>query len=306
MKKKPALFRKNGQKQDSIAYLFVLPALIFFFAFVLFPAIATFRLAFYDWDFLSEDKTFVGFNNFAKLFHMQEFYLVLGNTALYTFITVIFKVFGGILLANFVFMHVKGKVKSFIMESALFMPIVIPMSVLAMIFNNMFDTEYGIVNGILKVFNANPVGWLTDVNVAFFTVMFLDIFKGIGFFFMISLVAMRNIPKSYYEAAKIDGASNFKIFLKITFPLIGNSLVFLLVTAFLSSFQVFEPIYLLLEGKFGDTKITISYMLWQQAFIYRDVGVASTIAIVIFIIALAATLAQMFFTRKLTYANDAG
>lgn len=304
MKIKPAKRRRNGEKYDYIAYLFVLPALIFFLGFVLFPAIATFRLAFFDWDFLSESKTFVGFDNFVKLFHMREFYLVLGNTALYTCITVIIKVFGGILIANFVFMRVKGRVKAFIMESALFMPIVIPMSVVAMIFNNMFDTEYGIVNGILKIFHANPVGWLTDVNIAFFTVMFLDIFKGIGFFFMISLVAMRNIPKTFYEAAKIDGANNFKLFTKITFPLIGNSLVFLLVTAFLSSFQVFEPIYLLLEGKFGDTKITISYMLWQQAFIYRDVGVASTIAIVIFIIALAATLAQIFFTRKFTYSDE--
>lgn len=295
---------KDYQKNDNVAYLFVLPALVFFLAFVLYPAISTFRLAFYDWDFLSEYKTYVGFDNFIRLFQMNEFYMVLGNTALYTFITVILKVFGGVLLANFVFTHVKGKVKSFIVESALFMPIVIPMSVIAMIFNSMFDTDYGIVNGIIKAFNSNPVGWLTDVDIALYTIMFLDVFKGIGFFFMISLIAMRNIPKTYYEAADMDGAGSIRVFTNITFPLIGNNLVYLLVTAFLSSFQVFEPIYLLLEGKFGDTKITISYMLWQKAFVYRDVGLASTIAIVIFIIALVVTLIQIFVTRKLTYNDE--
>lgn len=304
MNKATTAKKKKDISNDNVAYLFVLPALIFFFAFVLFPALSTFKLAFYDWDFLSPEQTFVGFDNFKRLFKMPEFYQVLGNTALYTFITVIFKVFGGVLLANFVFTHVKGKIKSFIVESALFMPIVIPMSVVAMIFNNMFDTEYGIVNGILRIFEVNPIGWLTDVDIALFTVMFLDIFKGIGFFFMISLIAMRNIPKSYFEAAEMDGAKNFLVFTNITFPLIGNNLVYLLVTAFLSSFQVFEPIYLLLEGKFGDTKITISYLLWQRAFVYRDVGLASTIAIVIFIIALALTLLQMALTRKLTYNDE--
>ena len=293
-------FKYNKKRIDWVGYLFVIPALVFFIAFVLIPAIMTFRLALYEWDFLGEQK-FVGFENFIRLFQMPEFTMVLGNTLLYTVITVIFKVVGGVILANFVFTRVKGKFGQFIMESSLFMPIVIPMSVVCLLFNKMYDTEYGIFNHLIRMFGGNEVGWLTDPNIALYSVMIVDIFKGIGFFFIIALVAMRNIPKSYYEAADMDGASGITKFLRITIPSMGNTLLFLFVTAFLSSFQVFEPVYLLLDGLFGGTKITLSYMLWQQAFYYRDVGLAAVIAIVVFVAVILITAVQFLISKVLVY-----
>ena len=290
---------KKKTKYDNIGYLLVLPAFLFFAVFVFVPAILTFRISFFEWDLFSPEMKFVGFDNFAKLFRTQEFATVLGNTAYFTVITVVLKVVLGVLLANFVATRVRNKVGSFIMESALFMPIVIPMSVVALVFNKMYDTEFGVLNGFIRILGGTPVGWLTDPAVALNSVIVVDIFKGIGFFFIISLVAIRNVPKTYYEAAEIDGASKTKQFFSITLPQIANTIVFLFITAFISSFQIFDPIYIMLNGMFGDTKITISYMLWQQAFFYRDVGFAAVISIVIFLIVLVMTVLQFVLSKRL-------
>ena len=295
------MHRKKHIRQDNIAYFFILPALILFTAFGLIPAILSFRMSFFKWDFLSPTMKFVGLDNYKKLFTDEAFYGVLKNTFLFTVITVALKVGLGVVIANFVATKVKGKVGSFIMESALFMPIVIPMSVVSLIFNKMFDTEFGILNGILNALNLGPIGWLTNENIALYSVMFVDVFKGIGFFFIVALVAIRNIPRQYYEAAELDGITLSKQFFKITLPLIGNTLVFLLITAFLSSFQVFDVIYIMLNGLFGDSKITISVMLYQQAFFYRNVGYSSAIAVVIFIFVMTVTLLQLYLSKKVVY-----
>ncbi len=288
---------KLKKRYDNIGYLFVLPAFALFMIFAAVPACLTFRIAFYEWDFLSPDMTFVGVENFVKLFEDENFRTVIGNTFYFTVVTVLAKVGLGVILANFVASRVRNRVGQFVMESALFMPIVIPMSVVALVFNKMYDYEFGVLNGILRIFGLGPVGWLTDADIALNSVMLVDIFKGVGFFFIIALVAIRNIPRAYYEAAEIDGGTKTRQFFAITLPLIGNTLVFLFVTAFISSFQVFDPIYIMLNGMFGDTKVTISYMMWQQAFFYRDVGYASVIAIVIFVIVLAMTLGQFLLSR---------
>lgn len=293
--------KRKKKKYDNIGYLFVLPAFAFFAAFVLIPTVLTFRMAFFDWDLFSPNMTFVGWANFKKLFESEEFGMILGNTVYFTVVTVIAKVGLGVLLANFVAMHVKGRVGKFIMESSLFMPIVIPMSVVALLFNKMYDTDFGVLNGIIVALGGDPVGWLTDSEIALNSVMIVDIFKGVGFFFIISLVAIRNVPAVYYEAAKIDGASTFIQTFKITLPLIGNTIVFLFITAFISSFQIYDPIYIMLNGMFGDTKITISYMMWQQAFFYRDVGFAAVISIVIFIFVMIVTILQFVLSKVLVY-----
>lgn len=292
---------RKRKKYDNIGYLFVLPALVFFTAFVLVPTFLTFRMAFYDWDLFSPDMTYVGWDNFVKLFQNEEFGMILGNTVFFTVVTVVAKVGLGVLLANFVAVHVKGKFGKFVMESSLFMPIVIPMSVVALLFNRMYDTEFGVLNGIIRFFGGDPVGWLTDSKIALLSVMLVDIFKGVGFFFIIALVAIRNVPRVYYEAAQIDGASKFRQTVSITLPLISNTIVFLCITAFISSFQIFDPIYIMLNGMFGDTKITISYMMWQQAFFYRDVGFAAVIAIVIFIFVMLITILQFVLSKVLVY-----
>lgn len=291
-------------KQDNIGYLFVLPALIFFVAFVFIPTILTFRMAFYDWDLFSPKMNYVGFANFTKLFKSKEFGLVIKNTVYFTVISVIAKVVLGILLANFVATRIKGKFGKFVMESSLFLPIVIPMSVVALVFNKMYDTEFGALNGIIKIFGGSPVGWLTDSRIALASIIIVDVFKGIGFFFIISLVAIRDIPKNFYEAAQIDGATRTAQFFKITLPLMGNTIVLLFITATISSFQIFDPIYIMLNGMFGDTKITISYMLWQQAFFYRDVGFAAVIAFIIFIIVMLLTLLQFTLSKLLVYKDE--
>ena len=189
------------------------------------------------------------------------------------------------------------------MESALFMPIVIPMTVVTLVFGKMFDTEFGVLNGLIKMLGGVEVGWLTDERIALFSTMIVDIFKGIGFFFIVSLVAIRNVSKTFYEAAEIDGAKKFFQFTKITLPLIGSTLVFLSITAFLSSFQVFDVVYLLLDSKFGNTKITLSVYMYQQAFFYSDIGYASALAICIFIVVLIVTIAQLILSRVFVYKD---
>lgn len=296
-------FLKQLKKQDNIGYLFILPALVLFFIFGLLPSFRTFKMAFYQGSFLTTKTTYVGWENFIKLFHDDDLGQILKNTILFTVITVFGKVGLGVLLANFVATHVKGKFGKFIMESSLFMPIVIPMSVVTLVFSKMYDTEFGSLNSLIKFLGGTGIGWLTDERIALYSAMIVDIYKGIGFFFIVALVAIRDVPKSYYEAAEIEGASKACQFFKITLPLIGNTLVFLFITAFLSSFQVFDVVYLLLDSQFGNTKITLSVYMYQQAFFYNNIGYASALAILIFIIVMIVTLGQLLFSKLCVYRD---
>lgn len=199
---------KVTTREKLTGFLMVVPALVFFLAFVLYPAVRTFAYSLYDWDMLSEAE-FVGLKNFERLFSDERIGPIIGNTLLLTVVSVALKISVGFALAYLVF-SIRNRFGNVFMESAIFFPIIIPMSVVAMVFGMLMGTDTGALNAFLWKLGFEKVPWLTEPKTALFSIVLVDVWKGAGFFFIIYLVALKNIPSSYLEAAYMDGANAWK------------------------------------------------------------------------------------------------
>ena len=286
----------HKKKQSLFGICFVLPATILFCAFTLYPAIKTGIMSFYEWDMLGDMK-YVGIQNYLDMFKDDRLGLILSNTVILSTISVVLKLSLGILLAYFVY-TMKSKIGAIIMESAIFLPIVLPMSVVSMVFLMLFSTDTGAINGFLHVLGIPKVEWLTSGTMALVSVLIIDVWKGIGFFFIISLVAMREIPVSYLEAAELDGANSRQKFFKIILPCISASTLFLVINALITSIQMFDPVYLIMKnGGPGDAATTISYYIWNTGLYERNVGYGSALALVLCFAIMGLTLLQFLLSR---------
>ena len=147
------------------------------------------------------------------------------------------------------------------------------------------------------------VPWLTDPRFSLMTVIILDVWKGVGFFFIIYLVALRNVPKDLYEAAEIDGAGKSKKFFSITLPLISPTTLFLTIQAVIGSLQVFDQAYVLTKGGPGDSSSTMVFYIWQNAFLKMDMGYGTTLALLLFVFVMIVTVTQMVLSKKWVFYN---
>ena len=287
---------KLKRREALLGILFILPALIFFSVFVLYPTFNTIGLSFVKWDMLSEKK-FVLFDNYKHLFTDERLGKIALNTLILTVLSVSLKLILGILLAYFVF-NIKNKVGKIIMETVIFLPIVLPMSVVSMVFLMLLNTDVGAINGILQIFGISKIHWLDSQFLPLISVLIIDIWKGIGFFFIISLVAMREIPYSYLEAADLDGASKMYKFRKIVLPCISSQTFFLVINALITTIQIFDPVYMVMSnGGPGDATTTMSYYIWKTGLQERNVGYGSTLAVILFGVIMLVTLIQFLLSK---------
>lgn len=287
--------KKFSKNEVIIAYAMILPATLLFLVFVAYPAIRTFSLSFFKWDLLTDAK-FVGFSNFVNLFNDDRIKTVIINTLVFTVISVVLKLVLGFLLAYLVF-KLKNKFGNVFMESSIFFPIIIPMSIVSMVFVMLFNTDTGAINGFLNSIGIPKIPWLSSAKMSLFSVMLVDVWKGVGFFFIIYLVGMRNIPASFLEAADIDGASPMRKVFSIIIPCISSTTLFLLINALITSLQIFDPVYLLTRGGPGDSSNTISYYIWSKAFQERDIGYGSVLALVLFVFVMIVTIIQFIISK---------
>lgn len=289
-------FLTHKRKQSLFGICFVLPATILFAMFTLYPAIRTAIMSFFKWDMLGEME-YVGFKNYVDMFHDERLSKILSNTALLASVSVILKLSLGVLLAYFVY-TMKSKIGAIIMESAIFLPIVLPMSVVSMVFMMLFSTDTGAINGFLHLLGIPKINWLSSEFMPLVSVLIIDIWKGVGFFFIVSLVAMREIPVAYLEAAELDGATSSQKFRKIILPCISATTLFLIINALITSIQMFDPVYMIMRnGGPGDAATTISYYIWNTGLYERNVGYGSALALVLCLTIMGLTLLQFILSR---------
>ena len=289
-------FLTHRRKQSLIGICFVLPATILFALFTLYPAIRTAIMSFFEWDMLG-DMEYVGLKNYIYMFQDERLVKILSNTVFLSVVSVVLKLSLGILLAYFVF-TMKSKIGAVIMESAIFLPIVLPMSVVSMVFMMLFNTDTGAINGFLHVLGIEKINWLASEFMPLISVLIIDVWKGVGFFFIVSLVAMREIPISYLEAAELDGASSLQKFYKIILPCISATTLFLVINALITSIQMFDPVYMIMKnGGPGDATTTISYYIWNTGLYERNIGYGSALALVLCFTIMGLTLLQFILSR---------
>lgn len=282
---------KNIVSKDAFwGWLFISPALIGTILFIILPVIGSFSLSLTKWNLLGA-PSFVGIDNYIALLSDKEFYGVLFNTFIFAFSTMVFGVTIPLLLAYIIDKKIKG---SEFFKTAYFLPFITPMIVVAIVWEWIFDPSHGLINWF---FHSN-INWLYDTHFAMIALIIVSVWKNIGYNMIIFLAGLQGISQSYQEAAKIDGASETNTFLKIILPILSPTVFFVVIITTISSFQVFDLVYLMTQGgPQGSTNIIV-YWMYKTAFEFFNVGKASAMAYILFFIILILTAVQWKVRKK--------
>ena len=239
----------------------------------------------------------VGFDNYKELFKDENFYLSLRNTLKYTIITVPISVLISMSIANLLNKNIKGVG---IYRTLYFLPAVTMPAAVAMIWKWIYNGQYGLLNQFIMLFGGEPRAWIADNDTALLCIIVVGIWMSLGMNIVYFLAGMQSIPKQYYEAAKLDGASEIKQFFTITVPLVAPTLVFVLTTSMISSLQVFDIVFMMITKTSPALKSTqtIVYLFYQSAIDFGRKGYGAAIATILFIIIMILTFLQLKIQRK--------
>ena len=275
---------KNNCKNSICGLYFILPALIGTFIFIIIPIFCSFVLSFTEWDLLNDIK-FVGLDNYKAVLTEPIFTQILINTLVYAISTTVFAVFIPLVLASIINSKIRGAEW---FKTIYFIPFITPAVVIAIVWSWIFDPNIGVVN---SVFRTN-LEWLFDTRLAMPVLIFVSVWKLIGYNIVLFLTGFATIPSNLYEAAKIDGASGWKCFWHITLPLLKPTTYFVTLVTAISSFQVFDLIYVMTEGGPKDSTNVIVYSIYKYAFEYFDIGKSCALAYILFVVIFILALLQ--------------
>jgi multiple sugar transport system permease protein len=289
-------FEKN---RDNIAgYLFVLPALIGFFVFIIIPFISSFVLSFTEWNFISglSGIKFVGLKNFMELFKDVWFTNSFSNNFVFAITVVPISLVLGLIVAVLIQKYVFG---SGMIKVMIFMPYISSVVAIAVVWMVMLQPSYGPINELLKSLGMiNPPKWLADLNWALPTLIFISIWQGLGYYVIIYIGGLNSIPQDLYESADIDGANFWHKLFYISIPLVSPTTFFLAITGIISSFKVFDLISVLTQGGPGSSTTVLAYYIYKTAFQYHKMGYASAMSWVIFVVIFIITIIQWKGQKK--------
>ncbi len=269
--------------------LFVLPALIGTFLFIIIPIFCSFGLSFSEWDLLNEIH-FVGFSNYKSVFTEPEFLQILINTIVYAVSTTIFAVIIPLLIASIINNKIKGNE---LFKTIYFLPFITPAVVIAIVWAWIFDPNIGLVNTLFHTHYT----WLFSTKLAMPILIFVSVWKLIGYNVVLFLTGFSTIDKSVYEASKIDGATAYQTFFDITVPLLKPTIYFVTTVTAISSFQIFDLIYVMTQGGPNDSTNVIVYSIYKYAFEYFDIGKSCALAYILFAIIFILVILQKKFAK---------
>ncbi|OUS76253.1 hypothetical protein B1748_13400 [Paenibacillus sp. MY03] len=291
------------RQEELLGYLFILPFAIGFVLFQLAPLLSSILISLTDLSFISNLSAvkFVGLDNFVTMFGDERFLSALWKTLYYALLFVPGSVGAGLvfaLLINAKFFF-RGPIRV-----AIFLPYVSNLVAIAVVWAMLLDYKDGPINSLLRSMGVEePPLWLLGVDTVIPTVVMIVVWQSIGFFMVVFLAALQNVPSELYEAAVIDGAGSWKKFWSITMPLISPTTFLLSITAIISAFQNFGPIQVLTKGGPGNASTTLSMNIYQESFVQYRFGYSTAQAIILFLIILLITVIQWRGQKKwVTYS----
>ncbi len=296
---KEAIYKGEAMKYTNKYYSpwFATPAVILFFLFFILPNVASFGLGFTDWSiFYFDDIHFIGLDNFKKLFSEKNFWLAVKNTFYFAILTVIGKNILGFLLALFI--QKKSRVNT-MLRAIIFMPVTISSLVLAIIFLSIYNPTNGLLNTTLEFLNLGRFkqDWLFDIRFSMTSISFMEIWQQTGFTMVIFLAGLQSIPKDYYEAAKIDGASKWAQVRYITLPLIMQSINVTLMLSVIAGIKVFAQVYGTTNGGPADQTQVLATFLYKS-FGNGYLGYSSAVGLFTTILIVILTFGIVAYLRK--------
>ena len=263
---------------------FVLPALVLYLTFFIVPSIGGIGYSFTDWNSYSTEVNFVGLDNYAKIFSPKERYLTyLSNTLIFAVVTIVLKTVLGLGLAVLLHEGVKRFVNVY--RVLIYLPVVLPTLIVALIFRSILNPATGLLNSFLRSvgLDALALQWLVAPRIALYSIIGVDTWKGVGFITVILLAGLQTIPKEYYEAARIDGAGSWARFRHVTIPMLMPAIVVVTVLNVLHGLRVFDIVYALTNGGPGYATEVI-YTEIFKAFSQGRYGLGTAISSILFLI----------------------
>jgi len=286
-------------RKTLVGLSFITPNFIGFFILIFIPVVFTFWLCFNRWDGYNPME-FAGLDNFRYIFADKVFQQAVVKTLIFTVFSVVITMFFSLGLAVLINQKLRGIA---IFRTAIFFPYVASVVAVAAVWQMLFQKDMGLINEVLKFFGVTNVpGWFASTKWALPGVIIVNIWKNMGYYMMIYLAALQDVPTSLVEAGMIDGANAWQRFWKIKWPLLGNATFFVVMMLTINSFKSFDLIYVLTEGGPGTATTLLSQYIYDQSFISWDYGRASAAAMVLFAVVAVITLVQFRMEKKLS--ND--
>ena len=279
--------------------LFLAPTVIGLGLFTFLPILASVVLAFFSWDIITPPR-FVGLENFVDIAADPTIRVSFLNTIGFVVVAVTLQLAVALVLAVLVNTRMPRLLKSFF-RSVLFFPLVLSAASVSIIMGYLFNENFGLVNHILNLLGMADVPWLTSTHGAMVVVILVYVWQNFGFSFLLFLGGLSSIPKEVYEAAQVDGATGWKQFWKITFPLVSPTTLVASVMAIISALQIFDQPYVLTRGGPGDSTRTAVMVIYESAFKQLEFGRASAIGIVLTIVIMLVTAVQFRLSRRFVF-----
>ncbi|MBF0705445.1 sugar ABC transporter permease [Alkalihalobacillus hwajinpoensis] len=277
--------KRNMRKAVTIG-LFTAPALIVYLVYVIYPILSTLGYSFYSWDG-TNDKTFIGLDNYVQLFNDAVFWTSLTNNAWVVLTSVFVQIPLGMIMALMLFAPIRG-IRLF--SSVYFLPFLMSTVAIGLLWVYMFDPINGIINQIVNLLGFENVAWLSDENTSLIAILLVVVWQFSPFYMILFKAAMVGIGEELYESAQIDGANSWQKFFHITLPLLMPTIVSSSILAIVGSLKAFDIFYIMTGGGPNHATELMGTYMFKQAFINFNMGYASAIAFLMFLIALVVTV----------------
>ncbi len=265
-----------------VSYLYILPSFLLVFLLLLVPMFQNIYYSFFQWNGIAE-PIFNGFSNYIQLFKDSNFFTSLINTILWVVITLIFPVFGGLLIAVFL----RGIKFGNFFKSIFYIPITISFVATGIIWNYMYSRQIGVLNTFLDLIGVNKIPWLVNVPLNTFSLLITWTWQQLGINMVLFLMGLTSIPVEQTEAATIEGASKWQTFIHVTFPMLRPITTVVVVMATANSFKVFDLIYVMTRGGPYRSSETLAVTMFRETFTMSNMGYGAAISVVLSIIVVA-------------------
>lgn len=270
-------------KNKMYPFYFSIGALVLYSLFMVIPGLMGFYLSFTDWNRYSSEINFIGFQNFEMIFSRQNYWHSIRNTLLFTVVTIVLKTVIALLLA---LLLSRGLKRFFNFHRVIiYLPAIIPMIVVGIVFRSILHPTTGVLNEFLRSVGLDFLTqqWLTNPDIALYSVIFVDTWKGVGFIMVILIAGLQVIPSEYYEAAQIDGANQWDELWKITLPLLMPTLTVTTVLNLLYGLKVFDIVWVLTNGGPGYATETVYTVVFKE-FSRGRYGVSTALSTLLFVV----------------------
>ncbi|ESL02334.1 ABC transporter, permease protein [Catonella morbi ATCC 51271] len=282
-------------------WLFILPTITGLIILNIIPIFQTIYQSFFKTGDFGKGNKFVGFSNYIKVFSDSEVWQALLNTFKYAIVEVPFSIAISLVIAVLLNRKMKGRS---LYRTIIFLPMVAAPAAIAMVWRWLYNADFGLINNIL----GTKVNWVSNPGIAIFSIAIIGIWSVLGYNMVLFLAGLQEIPKDYYEAASLDGATGIAAFFNVTLPLLSPTIFFVCVTRVIAAMQVFDLIFMIMAGGVNSNPAlpktqSLVYLFYKYSFTQKNLGYGSTIVVLLLVIILLITVFQMKAQKKWVFYN---